>query len=181
MPAPVHSDHDVLCAPAMLVTNRQTSHLKSCVQRSLALLLVLLLLGCRGGPISAEDRRGNVFVELWASRSCADYGETVTLRATATNRDSRPLVVELKDQPVLDIIVGYPDQVRWSTGKPLTSDQTRLELKPGESKTIELQWVATGPSGATAHFIDNARYPENPVDPNFFIYVGNCPGLLGGP
>ncbi len=141
----------------------------------------IALSGCRGGPVSVENWRENHVVQLWASKSCADYGEIVTIRATATNRDSRPLVVELKDQPVLDIIVGYPDMVRWSAGKPLTLDLTRLELKPGESKTIELQWVATGPSGATAHFIDNPRYPDYPVNPNFFIYVGNCPGILGGP
>ncbi len=141
------------------------------------------LAGCRGGPVSKENRRGNLFVELWASKSCADYGEIVMIRATATNRDSRPLIVELKDQPVFDIIVGSPvtRMTRWSTGKPLTPDLTRLELKPGESKTIEMQWIASGAEGVTAHFINDPRYPYNPVDPNFFIYVGNCPGLLGGP
>jgi hypothetical protein len=30
--------------------------------------------------------------------------------------------------------------LRWSDGKPLTADLTHLQLKPGESKTIEMSW-----------------------------------------
>lgn len=136
----------------------------------------LVLLGCRGGSVSVEHWRENQVVTIWLSQRCPDYGETVTLRATVTHRDLRPLVVELKDQPVFDIVVGYPEVARWSEGKPLTPDLTRIELKPGQSKTIEMQWVATGPSRAYALFIDDPRYPDDPVDTNFFIYVGNCPG-----
>lgn len=148
----------------------------------LAMLAISLsFIGCRSGPVSVENWRENHVVQLWASKSCADYGEIVTIRATATNRDSRPLIVELKDQPVFDIIVGSPvtRRTRWSTGKPLTPDLTRLELMPGQSKTIEMQWIASEGEGVTARFIDNALYSDNPVNPNFFIYVGNCPGLIG--
>jgi len=136
----------------------------------------LMLLGCRGGPVKATSQRGDIVVTLWADKSCVKYFEIVTLRATVTNRDSRPLVVELKDQPVFDIVIGYPEEARWSAGKPLTPDLTRLELKPGQSKTIEMQWEATGPAGAYARFIDDPRYPDDPVSPNFSIFVENCPG-----
>jgi len=141
----------------------------------------LVLLDCRG-PVSATQLVGNrILVTLWASKNCLDYGETVTLRATATNQGSLPFAIELTDRPVFDIVVGYPEEARWSAGKPLTPDLTRLELKPGQSKTIEMQWIATTSSMVFAPFISRSRYMDTPMGPSLVVYVGECPdwGLRG--
>ncbi len=72
--------------------------------------------------------------------------------------------------------------VRWSDGKLLTPDLTRLELKPGESKAIEMDWVVKQPSSgyvfyADANFVYSTRVPA--LAPSVTISVGICPGPLG--
>lgn len=123
---------------------------------------------------------------MWASKNCVQPGETVSLRATATNRGNRTQVIEVKDKPVLDIIVDFTKSTakgvtRWSDGKPLTPELTRLELKPGESKSIEMGWnpdqSAYGPVGVNALFVDSEK--PGGAAPSVLINVRTCPGPLG--
>ncbi len=148
------------------------------------LALMLLQLGCQPRQASITTGREGMALELWTSNQCPRPGEIVTLRATATNQSARSFLVELRDQPVLDIIIGNPDSstLRWSANKPLTADLTRLELKPGQSKHIEMQWkVDPGESSmvVSAIFVDDARYTAVPIHPLMVLHVSNCPGPFG--
>ena len=159
-------------------------------QQSLAVLaLASLLIACSHKPdpvydTSVVDAGGTLLVEIWASDSCVQTGDTVHLRATVTNKSAKAWQVALKDQPVLDIIVGFnqPKYItRWSDGKAMTPDLTRLELNPGKVKTIEMDWQVpkSGPYGPMA---SNAQFMyggKSGVTPLVLIDVGECVGWLG--
>ena len=151
------------------------------------LVLTASMLGCTrpSKPVSRTSGvniGGAITLEMWASSDCVQPEERVLLRATVTNETSRQFVVELKDQPVLDIWIG-PDSapLRWSDGKPLTADLTRLELKPGESKIIEMNWMPDpsiqGPILVSARFVYSSQF--SPLVPGFNVNVKYCPGPLG--
>ncbi len=105
------------------------------------------------------------------------------LRATVTNHTTKTQVIELTDQPVLDIIIRNQGQiVRWSNGKPLTPDLTRLQLKAGESKEIEMEWTVKTPTPSTVFYVDanfvySTRVPA--LTPGVTISVSVCPGPFG--
>jgi hypothetical protein len=122
---------------------------------------------------------GTLLVETWASDDCVQPGNIVHLRVTITNKGAKTQVIELDDKAVLDIVIGNPDTGRrWSDGKPLTSDLTRLELGPGASKSIEMDWVVdkdiVGPVGINAQFIYSERLGG--VTPSVLVNVERCPG-----
>jgi hypothetical protein len=158
---------------------------KDSVRRSLPFLVILSLASlssCLSAhrPLETMVGGGYFAVKLWASTACADRDETVTLRATVTNTDSQTHSVELKDQPVLDMIVESHSEVRrWSEGKALGSNLTRLELKPNESKSIEMKWVAKTEFVVSASLIYDARLINDPAKLSFLVYVDNCPGVFG--
>ncbi len=143
-----------------------------------ALVFTTMLTGCYG-PVSGSMVGGDIAVEMWASTSCAQPGDTIHLRATATNRGNRVWIVDTKDEPVFDIL--FP--IRWSAGKPLTADLTHLELQPGQSKSIEMDYVLpkgiSGVVGAQAQFIYSPTAPGGTARPGVTINVGSCPGPLG--
>lgn len=149
-------------------------------------VLALLLSSCsRAEPVSMTsgvDIGGTLVDEIWAGSDCVQPGDNVQFRATVTNKSATTQVIESKDKPVLDIWIGSDVAViaHWSDGKPLTPDLTRLELKPGESKTIEMNWlVQKSPVGfsVSARFNYSDRFP--PLTPSVLINVGICPGPFG--
>ncbi len=126
-----------------------------------------------------------MLVEVWASSDCTKPGDNIKIRATVTNKGTRTQVIDLGDRPVLDIVIDHQGQtVRWSDGKPLTTDLTRLELKPGESKTIKMDWVVRQPAsgwvfGVSAPFIYSTKFADYPLQPGVLISVSICPGPFG--
>ncbi len=153
------------------------------------LVLGFALSACLATPVTIKDGRGKIAIELWASAKCVEPGDMLIVRATVTNQDSRTHLVEVKDQSILDLSIGYRTEtgstiIKWSDAKPLTPDLTRLELKPGESRTIELRWVVIEPApsaiGVSARFIDDLRFSDHPLSPFMMIYgPGGCPGPFG--
>lgn len=151
------------------------------------LILAIILPGCAPKPVSMTsgvDIGGTMMVEVWASSDCTKQGDTVKLRGTVTNKGLRTQIIELADQPVLDLWVGsaVTPLARWSDGKQLTSDLTRLELKPAESKTIEMDWVVNQPRSGnvlpvSTRFTFDKRFP--PLTPSVLVNVGVCPGPFG--
>ncbi len=151
-----------------------------------ALMLVMFpLMGCLHGSASATGVDGNLVITIWTSGTCVQPGDTVNLRATVSNHGSITETMDVKDQPVLDIFIfrpGIPSSyaVHWSDSKPLTPDLTHLELKPGESKTIEMDWVA--PSIKETYDVD-AIFIYSDIPPRVVaragvtINVGTCPGI----
>lgn len=115
-------------------------------QRTCFLLAALLLIGCLDRSVSTSTAveiggTGYLDVEMWASKNCVQPGDTVHLRATVSNRSDKNWTVELQDQPVFDIETSSDGKrVHWSDGKPM-SELSRLELKPGESRTLEMDIV----------------------------------------
>lgn len=148
----------------------------------LVVISLLLLLGCFSRPVSNSSTiniGGPLVVEMWASSNCAKAGDTINLRATVTNRSNKNWRVELDDQPVFDIITSDErGPIRWSDGKPLT-DLTHLELRPGESKTLEMDLIVprnlqVGFLSAQARYFYSATAPGGPVRPGVVIHVGDC-------
>jgi hypothetical protein len=153
-----------------------------------SIALGVILLGCLpGGPIS--NRHGISFnnatyvTEIWASASCVKRGDTLHLRGSLTNTSSETRVFQAKDKPVFDIGVAFGDvKANWSDGRTLTPELTRLELKPGESKTIEMDWVITGTavSGNAGAIFTYGVAPRDQVGANISLYVvPACPGPIG--
>jgi hypothetical protein len=148
-----------------------------------SLLILLSLLGCRASkPATSSSVIEGIVVDVWASSDCVHPGETPKLRATATNHDTITFSVELTDRPVFDLVVRTTDKTtRWSDGKPLTPDLTRLELKSGKSKTLEMD----GPVQCcdslmvTAPFIYSPKFADYPATPGVIVNVQHCRGPLG--
>ncbi len=125
-------------------------------------------------------RRGGTpyMVDLWANSSCPKAGTTLVARAIVRNTGKSTWIVEMKDRPVFDVFIDFSVQgggirKRWSDGKPLTSDLTRIELGPGESKTIELQAVVptgVGITDAMASFMTDPRFPDEAIKPFMPLY-----------
>ncbi len=147
---------------------------------SLSLLAMVLLLGCRASkPATSSSVIEGIVVDVWASSDCIQPGETLRLRATATNRGTRAHSVQLSDRPVLDLVVRATDKTtHWSDGKPITPNLTSLELKPGESKTIEMNWLVQCCDSlyVTASF---AYDKDAGVVPTTLVQVQHCTGPLG--
>jgi len=129
--------------------------------------------------ISSVSTAEHFTVEVWSSTNCALSGETVTVRATVTNVGSQTQLIDLKDQVVFDLVVADQNgEHRWSAGKPLTADLTRLELVPKQSKMLEMQWVVqplTSVLVVTAQLIDNPKDPRGPINAQVRI-PSLCPG-----
>lgn len=147
------------------------------------LAFLLLVMGCRASkPISDTRPAGDIGVEVWASSDCVEPGETVKLRATATNHSSEPFEVELSDKPVFDLVVKTGGETtRWSEGEKFTSNLTRFVLKPKEAKTIEMDWQVRGPDNllVNAQFIDNPKFADHPIEPFLLVQVQHCVGPFG--
>jgi len=118
--------------------------------KKLILVLLVLVIGLEGcswpplgmyAPQSGATTLDNLLLVLWVSHQSVNVNQPVTARFTVKNEGRTTVVFDRKDKPVIDIYIpgGIPS-VRWSDSKPLTSDITRLELKPGESKVIEVTW-----------------------------------------
>jgi len=98
------------------------------------------------------------------------------LRATVTNKTSKTQTFETTDVPVLDLLVAYGKGAqRWSDGKPLTPDLTHLELQPGQSKTIEMDWIAQPTVGVVVATFFYSDRPSFKQEASVTIGVP-CPG-----
>jgi len=144
-------------------------------------ILALLLAGCLQRERSVTAGGIPFELNLWVNNRCPNYGEPVTIRASAINRDSRVHIVEFKDHPILDIYVNYRTRdeilIRWSDGKPSSSDLNHVEIKPGESKSIEMQ--ASIPPGAynvlvSARLYYEGRSVDNPIGTNMSLTPNDC-------
>jgi len=138
-------------------------------------LLALLLGGClpSGPQIQTNGVHGafNYTVQLWSNTACPQINQTITLRAKVTNDGAQPEIADAKGQPVFDIVVqGQSETVRWSDGKPLTLELTRLELKPGEFKSIQMQFPYKGGDYAvTARFIYDTEHANGSVTSSLML------------
>lgn len=146
-----------------------------------AFSFALLLAGCLQRPQPPMSNTGvvaNLAVTTWISNPCVQPNDIVHLRATVANHGSQTEVVDLKDKPVLDIEIGLTDrQLRWSDGKELTPELTHFELKPGDSKTIEMDWVVSNDYGfhnASAVFIYSDKPPVVISRPGVPLNIGSC-------
>ncbi len=143
------------------------------------IFVAVFLAGCLpSGPVSQSDGvhgAENYTVRIWASTDCPSDNQTITVRARVTNDGPQTEVAQSDDEPVLDILVTplgtgneeVPGTIRWSDGKSLTPDLTRLELKPGESKSIELQFPFHAFAySASARFVHAAKQSDGIIEPS---------------
>lgn len=148
-----------------------------------AMTIALLMTGClyrQQPPISNNSFVNDLVVTMWINNPCVQPGDTVHLRATVANEGSQTEVVDLKDKPVLDIEIFLDKEtVRWSNGKPLSPELTHLELKSGESKTIEMDWIVSNDNGfhnAYANFVYSDQPPIVVSHPGVPLNIGYCSG-----
>lgn len=143
------------------------------------LLMVLSLSSCI--LLNANETRGTAsgskwLVQIWSSKRCADPGDILTVRATVTNTNSQTMrTVKLENQPVLDMVITNGTKTaRWSDGQVPTPDWNYLELRPNESKTIEMTWLAEigGTVVMEADFIDNPVDSRGPIRAITQVFVG---------
>lgn len=147
----------------------------------IGIVLVVFLSGCNGRPpVSNTTVVNDLVITMWISNPCVQPGDTVHLRATVVNEGTTIEVVDLRDNPVLDIeILLDSNKVRWSDGKPLTAALTHFEIEPGQSKSIEMEWLVPNEIGfhnVSAIFV----YRENPPiliqRPGVPLNIGACGG-----
>ncbi len=149
------------------------------------LALPFLLLGCLSKPVNSIGSIDDFAVEIWSSNTCVQPGETIKLRATVTNRGAKTEIIESKKQPILDIMIrNQGPEAHWSDGKVPITDAARLELKPNESLSIEMDWTVKSPSSGSVFYVDArfaylAKFSESSMPPSILINVGICPGPLG--
>ncbi len=147
------------------------------------LTLIVFLTGCLGFPWaqSGSNTTDNVRLSLWVSHHSVRVGQPLQIRFTARNLGNETAIFETQTESVMDINIGVRPlggggfYVRWSDGKPLTRELTRLELKPGESKTIEMTWTPDERSDYSIVWVDGIFWYR---DDNR-QYVGGLPVTVG--
>jgi|GEM_PF-2147104 len=153
----------------------------------LALLVVIaaLVTNCSllwGEAVSNTATDGIFGLTLWVSQKQVSVGQPVAIRYTVENIRERTEVIQLeeKQEPVMDIFVFFgrlanTTRIYWSDGREITPEMRRLELAPGESKTIEMTWIpdkwATNESVRISGILNRERMHQ---DVSIDICVGSC-------
>ncbi len=113
----------------------------------LSLALGLMLSACFPNlPQSKESNYDNLNLRFESNRSSARAGDRVEMRFTVKNVGNKPIKIQSRSGPVLDIQVNMAGSDKifllWSAQHP---DQaaSELEWQPWESKTIEAVWIPT--------------------------------------
>lgn len=118
-------------------------------------------------------------IKVWASANRASPGDRIHLRATLTNDSSQSQVFDLGSRPVFDLVIQQGNQIaRWTEGKPMTPERTRLELGHGESRVIEMDWVAGQYAMIYASAEFDCNSPGGPIESSISICVSNCVSIL---
>jgi len=152
-----------------------------------ALLIVVagLVTNCSllwGEAVSNTATDGIFGLTLWVSQKQVSVGQPVAIRYTVDNFGDRTEVIQLeeKQEPVMDILVffgplGSTTTIYWSDGREITPEMRRLELAPGESKTIEMTWIpdkwATNESVRISGILNRERMHQ---DVSVDVCVGSC-------
>ena len=149
------------------------------------LMIAALLTGCSllwARPESNTASDGNLGLTLWVSQGRVSVGQSVHIRYTVENDGNQTEVIQLeeKQEPVMDIRVRFAvgsdwTTLCWSDGREITPEMRRLELAPGESKTIEMTWIpdekATNESVRISGILNREpMYQDVSID----ICVGTC-------
>jgi hypothetical protein len=98
------------------------------------------------GPfeMNQHSRRVDDFgIIISADRFYTGAEEPVRIRFTVTNDGDDEEFRESEEGPVMDIRVGYRGEISdwWSDGREITPEMKKLELTPGETRTIEMTWI----------------------------------------
>ncbi len=148
-------------------------------------VLSITLFGCLSKPVSRTGWVDDISVEIWSNTDCVQPNNNIELRVTVTNHGTTTQIVESKEQAVFDIIIrNQGPVVHWSDGKALTPDLTKLELKPGESKAINMVWTVKPPSTGNVFYVDakfayKPKISESSMPPSILVSVSVCPGPFG--
>ncbi len=155
-----------------------------------ALLLVVagLVTNCSllwGEAKSNTTTDGNLGLTLWVSRSLPSVGQPVKIRYTVDNFSDQIEVLQLeeKQQPVMDIYISFGaardsmTTLYWSDGREITPEMRRLELAPGESKTIEMAWLPDEKADRSSVWVDGILNREQMRQ---YVPIHICVGVCGG-
>ncbi len=163
---------------------------------SLLLILVLATLsspiGCGtlgSRPKSALKGYSDLTLELWVSDEAPSTGEPLKLRFRVANHGEVDVRQVEDNRPVMDILVHYREgasdyyDVFWSDEQEITPEMKRLELAPGESKTIEWTWIAVREARGSPSLVrgvlrsTNKRGEPREETVGLSICVDGCPPI----
>jgi len=134
-------------------------------------------------PVSETWGSGNLKLTLFVSKSLPNVGEPVKIRYTVKNPTDQIEVIQLeeKQEPIMDIRIHFGAGSHWTTlywsdGQEITPEMRRLELAPGESKTIEMTWVPDETAEGYIVSVSGILHREPMYqDVSVDICVGRCP------
>ena len=101
---------------------------------------VLLITGC--GGFSHSSSLGNLDLRLQVDQQRGEVGKPVTITFTVTKYQAENYdmgAIDAGENPVMDIVIG--NYAKWSAEQASENVLHRLELKPGESKRIQMTWM----------------------------------------
>lgn len=97
----------------------------------------------QSAPKSQSEYQG-LELQFDANRSPTTIGEPIHLRFTITNKNTYPIVIDSKEQSVIELnVVGVNNKHVYSSWSASNPEQVthHMEWQPGETKTIETVWV----------------------------------------
>ncbi|TAH49599.1 MAG: hypothetical protein EYC68_16940 [Chloroflexota bacterium] len=115
----------------------------------LSLTLCLAIVACSrfaatDGLVNESDYNVNFRLRLHVDRDRLRANEPVTATLSLTNIGKQAQAIESQGTPVLNLyiedIVSHENYATWSVEHPDLVTH-RLQLQPGESKTIQLTWI----------------------------------------
>ena len=131
-------------------------------------------------PFEANQKAwgiGQIGLITSADKYDMDAGESVKIRFTARNHTGKTVIIEPKEGPAMDIWVSYHRaSVRldeyWSDDREIPDEIRRLELLPGESRTLEWTWTSLERRYGSAVGVDGILYhPMQEVGVGIYVCV----------
>lgn len=118
------------------------------IRMSMFLFFCLFLGGCcpigkNCGPISNTEQNSQVSLSFSASQSWYPVGSKIKLAFSVKNVSNNIITFERQDGPVVDIVYSSDPTQRWSAQPDLAVDIYTLTLQPGETYSIEWEFLVT--------------------------------------
>ncbi|MDW8328029.1 MAG: hypothetical protein RMK99_15820 [Anaerolineales bacterium] len=118
------------------------------IRISLFLFLCLFLSGCcpigkNCEPANSQVYAGDISITLLASQSWYPSNSVIKLKLSIQNHSQKTIDLQRLDGPVVDIVYSSDPTQRWSAQPDLAVDIHTLTLQPGETYSIEWEFLAT--------------------------------------
>ena len=137
--------------------------------RALIATATLALVAACSGPQSTEVSGDNDGILVSLSVTPADFrvGDSVTVRLTAINRDSRPRTIVANECPLPIVVTSTDGEVLGPGERICTAIALTKELGPDEAFMLDLQWSGDA--------MRTAKHPAGVLAPGQYYIQGSLP------